>query len=86
MTTLLRIAFWLCIALAIVSLHRAAHAEVPADVQSACTKDAVRLCPMPALLKCAASNCADVDRCLRMNRRRLSDECVAALRRWSTKR
>lgn len=86
MTTILRVAFWLCIALAIISLHRPARAAVPADVQSACTGDAMRLCPMPALLKCAASKCADVDRCLRAHRRDISAECLAAIRRWSERR
>ena len=46
MTTILRIAFWLCIALAIVSLHRPAHA-FDKQQATACYPDAVRLCGAP---------------------------------------
>lgn len=79
----LRVAFWAALALAVLSLPHHAHAAAPADVQSACTGDAVRLCPMSAVMKCAAGKCADIDLCLRAHGRQVSGECRAAIRRWN---
>lgn len=74
----MRIVRFICLLalLAGVSLYRAggANAEVPQDVQQACTPDAMRLCSE------FIPNVAKITACMKAKRSQLSSTCLTAMR------
>jgi hypothetical protein len=69
---------WLVIMLA--TLPIAAHAQ-GADVRSACTSDALRLCPFSAVIGAVHGDLSGIRRCFTQHRRELSRPCDRVLKK-----